>query len=380
MKRLGDAFDEIVSVKNLVEAHREARKNKRRYFQVLRFEKHFRYNIRKLHRELVEDRWSIFGYKMFPRNDRGKIRLIHWNPCYKDNLVQHAIERVAGKYLVKTLIEDTYAGIKKRGIHKGVERIIRFILEYPPDVPIYILKMDVRKYYQSIDHDILKKKLRRKIKDKRVLHLFDLIIDSHSPGLPIGNYISQLLANYYLSSYDRFVKDSGFKHYSRYCDDIVIVSSDKDKLRDLLRTTEQLFTELKLTLKPNAQIFPIERYGLDFLGYVFRRNEIVLRKKTERNYCRAANRYNDKPTDKNRHPLSSYWGILKWLTRGDRLWHKFFEKPFTKLEEQNHAEQHPARTSNVLPQRDGERRAPGDPSRGEKPLHPDLHPGNHKNG
>lgn len=355
MRRLGNIFDEIVSTKNLVEAHREARRNKRRYHQVFRFEKHFKYNIRKLHRELVEDRWSIFGYRQFPRFDSGKLRIIDWNPCYKDNLVQHAIERVAGRFLVKTLIEDTYAGIKKRGIHKGVERIKRFLAEYPPDTPIYILKMDVRKYYQSIDHDILKKKLRRKIKDKRVLHLFDLIIDSHSPGLPIGNYISQLLANYYLSSYDRFVKDSGFKHYSRYCDDIVIVSSDKDKLRDLLRTTEQMFAELKLTLKPNAQVFPIERYGLDFLGYVFRRNEIVLRKKTERNYCRAANRYNEKPTEKNRHPLSSYWGIIKWLTRGDRLWHKFFEKPFTKLEEQNHAEQHPARTSNVLSQRDGER-------------------------
>lgn len=379
MRRLGDAFDEIVSVENLVEAHREARKNKRRYFQVLRFEKHFRHNIRKLHLELVNDQWSIFGYRMFPRYDSGKLRIIHWNPSYRDNLVQHAIERVAGKYLTKTLIEDTYAGIKKRGIHKGVKRIIRFLSEYPPDAPIYILKMDVRKYYQNIDHDILKKKLRHKIKDKRVLRLFDIIIDSHAPGLPIGNYLSQLLANYFLSSYDRFVKDSGFRHYSRYCDDIVVLSSDKDKLRDLLRETERKFAELKLSLKPNAQIFPIERYGLDFLGYVFRRGGIVLRKKTERKYRRSAIRFNENPTEKNSRPLSSYWGLFMWLTHGDRLWHRFFDCSYKKLQAKVKTGgktngRDSERSSDVLPQRDGERGLPRDPQGGEHHHNPDLHP------
>lgn len=355
MKRLGNAFDEIVSVKNLLKAHREARKNKRRYFQVLRFERHLKHNIRKLHKELVENLWSVFGYRQFLRYDSGKIRVIDWNPCYKDNLVQHAIERVAGRYLTKTFIEDTYAGVKKRGIHKGVMRMKQFLSEYTADMPIYVLKLDVRKYYQNIDHEILKEKLRHKIKDKRVLNLFYIIIDSHFPGLPIGNYLSQLLANFYLTSYDRFVKDSGFKHYSRYCDDIVVLNSDKNKLRDLLRETQAKFAELKLTIKPNVQIYPIERGGIDFLGYVFHRDKICLRKKMIFRYRRAAIRFNENPTEKNSKPLSSYWGWFEWLTDGDRLWHRFFACSYKKLQAQfkpggkNH-ERNSEGTANVLPQ------------------------------
>lgn len=366
MKRLGNIFDQIVSPENLFAAHKEARRNKGRYHQVIRFERHLERNIEKLREELISGNWHIWGYRQFYRRDSGKVRKIDWNPCYKDNVVQHAIERVAGRYLVRAGIEDTYAGIKKRGIHKGADRMRRFLSEYTADQPIYILKMDVRKYYQSIDHDILKAQIRRKIKDKRVLELFDKIIDSHSPGLPIGNYLSQLLANYYLTVYDRFVKDSGFRHYSRYCDDIVILHADKDKLRDLLRETERRFAELKLEIKPNVQIYPIERSGLDYLGYVFHRDKIFIRKKGEQRYRRAARRFLKKPTEKNIRPLSSYWGWFKWLTDGDRLWHRYFDNSFktlyanTKTGGKNH-ERDSERTANVLPQRDGERGIPRDP-------------------
>lgn len=355
MKRLGNCFDKIVSTENLFEAHKEARRNKGRYHQVKRFEAHLDRNIEQLRRELISGEWKIWGYRQFYRHDSGKVRKIDWNPCYRDNIVQHAIERVAGRYLIKSGIEDTYAGIRKRGIHKGVMRMKKFLAEYPADKPIYILKMDVRKYYQNIDHDILKGLIRRKIKDKRTLELFDKIIDSHSPGLPIGNYLSQLLANYYLSRYDRFVKDSGFRHYSRYCDDIVVIHEDKNRLRDLLRETERMFVELKLEIKANVQVFPIERSGLDYLGYIFRRGIIVIRKKGERRFRRAANIFLKKPNEKHSRPLSSYWGWFKWLTRGDRLWHRFFDCSYKKLYANIKTggktnEQHSERAANVLPQ------------------------------
>ena len=367
MRRLGHAFEEIVSKENLFLAYKEARKGKVKYRQVKRFEAHLDRNIERLRKKLIAGKWEVWGYRQFEKRDGEKIRKVDWDPCFVDNIVQHAIEQVAGRYLIKSGIEDTYAGIKKRGIHKGVERMILFIQSFEGR-PFYVLKMDAKKYYQNIDHDILKQMIRLKIKDKDVLKLLDKIIDSHFPGLPIGNYLSQLLANYYLSQYDRFVKDSGFRCYSRYCDDIVILHEDKNKLRDLLRETEYWFTGMRLTIKKNVQIFPFERDGLDYLGYIFtyepsggqgeeaRGIKVYLRRTTETKYYRASSRFQKRPSEKNSRPLSSYWGWFKWLTRGDRLWHSNFDCSYKKLHAKTKKtggkkhEQHSQGTSNVLPQ------------------------------
>lgn len=87
-----------------------------------------------------------------------------------------------------------------------------------------------------------------------------------------------------------------------------------------------------LKLKPNEQVFPIERGGIDFLGYVFKRTYITLRKKTERRLRRAVERYKRNPNAKNRATLSSYWGIVKWISRSNRFWYSFFDKPINQLE------------------------------------------------
>lgn len=335
MKRYGNIFDDLTSTENLTAAHYEARVGKGKYRQVRKFDEDVSGNVTRLRESLVSGTWNVHPYRQFLAFDSGKVRVVDWNPCYSDNVVQHAIERTAGRILLASGITDTYAGIRGRGIHKGVQRIRHFLSEYLEIQNIYILKMDIRKFYASIDHDVLKLKIRRKIKDRRVLELFDKIIDSHSPGLPIGNYISQLLANYYLSDYDHWVKDQGFRHYARYCDDIVVIHHDKQTLQRLKHDSLKYLSGIHLTVKENHQVFPIERAGLDFLGYVFTRKKVLLRKSVERKFRRVAYLFHKSPTIRNYRRLGAYWGWIKWLSSGERFWYSFFNKPLKQLEAKN---------------------------------------------
>ena len=154
------------------------------------------------------------------------------------------------------------------------------------DVPgtQYCLKLDAKKYYPSIDHNILKDKYRRLFKDNDLLWLLDEIIDSTpgDKGIPIGNYLSQYSGNYYLSSFDHWLKEvKGVKYYYRYMDDIVILASSKEYLHQLRKDIEEYFrTELKLSIKENWQVFPTFKRGIDFVGYRIFLGYSLLRKST----------------------------------------------------------------------------------------------------
>ena len=128
----------------------------------------------------------------------------------------------------------------------------------------YCLKLDVKKFYPSVDHDVLKKFLRRKFKDADLLWLLDEIIDS-APGLPIGNYLSQYFANFYLAYFDHWIKETKrVKYYFRYADDMVILASNKSDLHKLLFEMRQYLLGLKLDIKDNYQVFPVEERGIVF--------------------------------------------------------------------------------------------------------------------
>lgn len=168
---------------------------------------------------------------------------------------------------------------------------------------MYCLKIDVSKFYPSIDHDILKAQLRRIIKDDRLLKLLDNIIES-AVGVPIGSYISQYFANFYLNGFDHWIKqDMGVKYYFRYADDIVILAPNKEYLQKLLSDIKKyLAYELKLTLNHKYQVFPVFSRGIDVIGYVFYHTHIYLRKSIKQNMARTRN-----------NPVSaaSYWGWAK---------------------------------------------------------------------
>lgn len=181
---------------------------------------------------------------------------------------------------------DTHACIKGRGMH-SLLRKLREDLRDDPEGTAYCLKLDVRKFYPSIDHDKMKAVVRRKIKDPEVLWLLDGIIDS-APGVPIGNYISQYFANLYLSELDHLLKEAaGVRYYYRYADDMVLLAGDKPTLHGwLVLINDWLNEERRVDLKSNYQVFPVESRGIDFVGYVTFHTHCLARKKNKQGLCR----------------------------------------------------------------------------------------------
>ena len=202
--------------------------------------------------------------------------------------------------------------IKKRGIHKVLKQIQHDLKDR--ENTKYCLKIDIRKFYPSVDHDILKQIIRIKVSDRELLQLLDEIIDS-SDGVPIGNYLSQFFANLYLSYFDHWVKeDKNIKYYYRYADDIVILYKDKESLQILLRDIKQYLKDnLKLQLKNNYQVFPVESRSIDFVGYKIYHNFTLVRKALKKRYCKKSAKLNKRSTNYKyyRRKMASYIGWFK---------------------------------------------------------------------
>lgn len=226
MKRFGNLYYRICDIDNLYLAYTKARKGKGNTYGVIQFEKELDDNINALHEELSEGKYVTSEYQTFIIHDPKK-REIYRLP-FRDRVVHHAIMNILEDIWTPIFISHTYSCIKGRGIH-GVMKHLKKDLKDIQNTK-YCLKMDIRKYYPSIDHLILKNIVRKKIKDKRLLELLDGIIDS-APGIPIGNYLSQFFANLYLSYFDHWLKEERrIKYYYRYADDMVILASNKEKL------------------------------------------------------------------------------------------------------------------------------------------------------
>jgi RNA-directed DNA polymerase len=175
------------------------------------------------------------------------------------------------------------------------------------------LKLDIKKFYPSVDHDVLKSLLHGKFKDADLLWLLGEIIDS-APGIPIGNYLSQYFANFYLTYFDHWIKEvKGVRCYFRYADDMVILSGDKESLHQLLlEISEYLQNNLRLQVKSNYQVFPTASRGLDFVGYVFFHTHILLRKSIKKNFARAI-------AAGRTECIPSYWGWAKHCNSSNLL-------------------------------------------------------------
>lgn len=325
MKRIGNITDKTASNQNIILAWLDVCKNrhssKNAKERICEFEKNLEANLNNVQQIILSGEWNDIKYRKFQSVQCGKVRDIAWNPSIRDAVIQHALAHTAGRILIKSCIRDTYSGFKYRGTSYGRKRMVKFISEYSRDDLIYVFKFDVRHYYESINNEKLKALIARKIKDAKTLSLFNALIDSYAFGLPIGNYLSQLLANFYLSPFDHFIKDElGIKHYARYCDDCVILSNDKHELQAVKQKTLDFMAAYDLTIKPNLQIFPIERHGIDFLGYVFKRDGVYLRKRIERNVRRANNNYQRNADKHSLQSLLSYYGWAKYLSKGGAFW------------------------------------------------------------
>ena len=301
MKRVNGLFKKMVEKNNILMALENAKKGKRHYAEVKKIESNPDKYVHDLQQMLLNKTFKTSNYETLQKVSGGKIREIHKLPFYPDRIVHHCIVQVAQDIWIKSLIRDTYSTIPGRGIHDGVRRVKSAMKDV--DNTKYCLKIDINKYYPSVDHNVLKKIVRMKIKDADFLYVLDDIIDS-APGIPIGNYVSQWFGNLYLSYFDHYCKEIlRCKYYYRYCDDVVILDSNKEILRDkLVKITAYLDQQLNLKVKSNHQIFPVDSRGIDFLGYRFFHGFTLVRKRIVKMMKRKL---------KNPKSIPSYWGWLK---------------------------------------------------------------------
>ncbi len=313
MKRIGNLYDQICTLENLELADEKARRGKLRSHGVKKHDKNRTENIKNLREALLNGTFRTSKYDVFTIYEPKK-REIYRLPYFPDRIVHHAVMNVLEPIWTSIFTADTYSCIKNRGIHAAAKKVLKALRE-APETTTYCLKIDIRKFYPSIDHDVLKGIIRRKLKDKRLLALLDEIIDS-ADGVPIGNYLSQYFANLILAYFDHWIKEEKrVKYYFRYADDIVILAPDKAYLHSLLKEIKQYMSELKLEVKDNWQVFPVASRGIDFLGYVFFHTHTRMRKGIKQRLCKRIGKLNKRKTlteEEFKRNVCSWWGWAKY--------------------------------------------------------------------
>ncbi|TAF11278.1 MAG: RNA-dependent DNA polymerase [Nostocales cyanobacterium] len=292
MKRYGNLGKDITDFNNLLLAAKKAQKGKRFKSDVLQFNYNLEQELFKLQAELKSQTYIPGNYRSFEILEP-KPRLISAAP-YRDRVVHHALCQIITPIFESTFIYDSYANRVGFGSHRALRRFTKFARSSK-----YVFQADIRKYFPSIDHEILKSLIRRKIKCADTLWLIDKIIDNSnkqesvidyfpgddllSPlkrkrGLPIGNLTSQFMANVYLNGFDHFIKDQlKCQKYIRYVDDFVLFADDKIFLENARLSIEEYLASLRLKIHPiKSQLFATE-YGANFVGFRILPHQIRVR-------------------------------------------------------------------------------------------------------
>lgn len=293
MRRVGYLYDEIASIENCRKAVIDAYHNKKPRFK-RRNKKYIIYAeqyAQELHRLLTTKTFSPAPYNKFPLKDgiKKKPRTISATVFFPDQCLHRAICQITEGVLMRGAYFYSCSSIKGKGQTFVKERTQRWFKKDKKHTK-YCFKFDIRHFYESVDNDRLKYKLRRIIKDKDCLALLDKIIDN-SKGLPIGTMLSPRLANYYLQDFDYFIKQQcGAKYYERYADDCCIYASSKRALHKIRYKIEEYLRREGLTIKDDWQIFlvygdwkkkgHIKRIGrrVDYCGYAMSHVNTTLRK------------------------------------------------------------------------------------------------------
>ena len=243
-------------------------------------------------------------------------------PTLEELIVQHCVVMALGEMFWRGLYRHSYASIPGRGAHKAKKVMEKWIDTDPRNVK-YVLKMDIRHFFDSIQHDVLKAMLRKRIHDDRMLELLFKIIDVTDIGLPLGFYTSQWLSNWFLQGLDHFIKEQLHAvYYVRYMDDMVIFGSNKKVLHQIRQAiSEYLEANLGLELKGDWQVFRFsytvngEDRGrpLYFMGFQFYRNRTVLRKSIMLKATRKARRIHKKPYQGRKPTVHDYRQMMSYL-------------------------------------------------------------------
>jgi len=332
MKRYGNLWDQLVSFENIILAFRKAIKGKGLKPCALYFIRDLEHNIMQIQQSLINQTYHPGLYTSFFIFEPKK-RLISAAP-FPDRVVHHCLLNIIESIFENTFIHQSYANRIGKGTHRAIRDVQSAMRLHQ-----YVMHCDIRKYFFSIDHQILRDLIHRKIKDPHVLWLVDLIIDSYNfqeslmdyfpddllftplerpKGLPIGNLTSQFFANVYLNGLDHFMKEKiGCRFYARYVDDIVVVDSNKNFLWMVCNEIGDYLQTLRLRLHPyKCQIRPVGK-GLRFLGQMIYPDRRLLPKSNVRRFMRSMQRFQQLYYDREieldeiGHSLQSWLGHAK---------------------------------------------------------------------
>lgn len=287
MRRVGYLIEKIADLDNLYAAYVKARRGKQTSPDVIAFGKSLSANLSRMQSEIRSGEVTVGNYTYFTISDP-KVRTICAASFY-ERVLHHAIMNVCHQYFERTLTDDTYATRPNRGIYSALDKAQKGCRKYR-----YYAKLDVRKYFDSINHTILKNKLCRIFKDPVLLQIFNRIIDSYSVtddcGLPIGNLTSQYFANFYLSSADHLVKEYlKIPVYVRYMDDMLLFGDDVKDLKIKVDLVTTALSEIGLQQKQPV-INPSHR-GVCFLGYKTYPYVRLLEKRSKQRFARKMKSY-----------------------------------------------------------------------------------------
>ncbi len=310
MKTVNNLWDVFISPENFNIAAKKAIKSKKSKMAVAKFLAKRDKLLDKLRHDIISGNFKTSAY-VIKTIYEPKERNIYVLPLYPDHILHHALVNVLGPIWLKTFVRDSFACIPGRGLHAASQRAMDFVRRNK-----YVLQCDIRKFYPSIRHDVMKRVLRRKIADRRILRLLDNIVDScgGEKNVPIGNLTSQWFGNVFLNELDHFVKEKlGWRDYIRYCDDFCLFGNNK---RDLWRVRKKIlhFVQNELMLDfSRSSVYPVSR-GFDFIGYRHFNGFILLRKsaaKRIKNSVLNIARYRDF-SEKSVGQLAAYHGWMKW--------------------------------------------------------------------
>lgn len=325
-------------------AANEAKRNKALKLPIMRYFANLEENLINIHNHLVWGSYQPKPHRKFFVYEPKK-RLIS-APPFDDRVVHHAIHRVIEPMIDKRFIFDSYACRKAKGTHAGADRAQKFIrIVKRNHGRVYALKADISKYFDSIDHSVLKSIISNHLSCSKTKQLLSLIIDSAETlhkgrGVPIGNLTSQLFANMYLNELDKFVKhELRERFYIRYMDDFVIIHHDKQHLQKLRAIIEDwLWDVLKLRTNHKTQVFPVSSSSgraLDFLGYRIYATHRLLRKCTAKKFkhkvkqLRKLYEKGKVSPEKIKSVLASYSGCINHAS-ADSLLKATLKKPFVR--------------------------------------------------
>ncbi len=281
----------MTSLIHIFQCWDQFKRGKHKRKDVLCFERNLEDNLFQLQNAIITLQYQHSSYDHFYITDP-KQRYIS-KASVRDRLVHHIVYAVLNPLFDKIFIFHSLSSRIGKGTHFGIRVLRRMIRQISANGnrPCYALKMDIKRFFDTINHEILKTLIRKKVKDVKALKMIDTIIDSYRTnewpadpiGTPLGNVTSQLFANIYLHELDDFVKQKlRERYYLRYCDDFIILSNDKQHLQSLIASIQEfLAMYLKLELHPKKVTIRKLSQGIDFVGYVLFSKYTLLRTRTK---------------------------------------------------------------------------------------------------